>query len=39
MIDEEVYGKVYDSRLARRLLAYLVPYRAAMAAARSDGCD
>src|SRR4051794_734113 len=31
MIDEEVYGKVYDSRLARRLLAYLVPYRAAMA--------
>jgi ATP-binding cassette subfamily B protein len=31
MIDEEVYGKVYDSRLARRLLAYLMPYRAAMA--------
>src|SRR5438045_9663093 len=31
MIDDEVYGKVYDSRLARRLLAYLVPYRAAMA--------
>src|SRR3954453_2867204 len=31
MIDEEVYGKVYDSRLARRLLAYLSPYRAAMA--------
>src|SRR5918912_4120871 len=30
-IDEEVYGKVYDGRLARRLLGYLAPYRAAMA--------
>ena len=30
MIDDEVYGKVYDSRLARRLLAYLSPYRAAI---------
>ena len=30
-IDEEVYGKVYDARLARRLLGYLVPYRRAMA--------
>jgi ATP-binding cassette subfamily B multidrug efflux pump len=30
--DDEVYGKVYDARLARRLLRYLVPYRRAMAA-------
>ncbi len=29
-IDEEVYGKVYDSRLAGRLLRYLLPYRLAM---------
>ena len=31
-IDDEIYGKAYDSRLARRLLRYLVPYRAAMVA-------
>src|SRR4051812_10224051 len=30
-IDDEVFGKVYDSRLAGRLLAYLVPYRRTMA--------
>src|SRR5215207_2892376 len=30
-IDDEVFGKVYDARLARRLLAHLVPYRATMA--------
>src|SRR4051812_44645356 len=31
-LDDEVYGKVYDERLARRLLTYLRPYRLAMAA-------
>ena len=30
-LDDEIYGKVYDARLARRLLRYLVPYRGAMA--------
>ncbi|HWP28039.1 MAG TPA: ABC transporter ATP-binding protein, partial [Chloroflexota bacterium] len=30
--DDEVHGKIYDARLARRLLRYLVPYRYAMAA-------
>jgi ATP-binding cassette subfamily B multidrug efflux pump len=29
--DDEVYGKAYDARLARRLLRYLTPYRRAMA--------
>lgn len=29
--DDEIYGKAYDPRLARRLLRYLVPYRGAMA--------
>src|SRR5919199_3033857 len=29
--DDEIYGKAYDPRLARRLLRYLVPYRHAMA--------
>src|SRR5919199_1845196 len=29
--DDEIYGKVYDARLGRRLFRYLVPYRRAMA--------
>ncbi len=29
--DDEIYGKAYDARLARRLLRYLVPYQRAMA--------
>jgi ATP-binding cassette subfamily B multidrug efflux pump len=32
-VDEEVLGKAYDSRLMRRLLAYLRPYRGAVALA------
>jgi ATP-binding cassette, subfamily B, multidrug efflux pump len=28
--DDEIYGKAYDARLARRLLRYLVPYRRTM---------
>jgi ATP-binding cassette, subfamily B, multidrug efflux pump len=31
--DDEIYGKAYDARLARRLVRYLVPYRLAMALA------
>lgn len=32
-VDEEVLGKAYDSRLMRRLLAYLRPYRSTVALA------
>ena len=37
--EEEIYGKAYDSRLARRLLGYLRPYRGrvALAVAVSGG--
>ena len=31
--DEEVLGKAYDSRLMKRLLRYLIPYRATVAVA------
>ena len=31
--EEEVLGKAYDSRLVRRLLGYLYPYRRSMALA------
>ena len=31
--EEEIFGKAYDTRLARRLLAYLRPYRARVALA------
>ncbi|HET8655230.1 MAG TPA: ABC transporter ATP-binding protein [Longimicrobiaceae bacterium] len=33
MHEEEIFGKVYDARLARRLLAYLRPYRGRVAVA------
>ena len=31
--DEDVIGKAYDSRLMRRLLTYLAPYRGQVALA------
>ena len=30
-IDEEIFGKAYDSRLVRRLLRYVWPYRLSVA--------
>ena len=37
--EEEALGKVYDSRLARRLFGYLRPYRTWVIIAGHDGFD